>query len=179
MPNVYYCQPGLGLGMLRVVLSWEAAKSLLKLHPASYAGRKFPSTMQDPKANFAVLRVLDTESDKDWRIGFYTFDVEITAVEVAIQTHAEAPLKVGAKQQSNLLPGIGKPGTLTEEPPNHSQFPGISQLVAVGRDRSSLEMARVSMAQPWSKQTAGRKVGKNQWLTRHTQGKLSLFALWL
>ncbi len=88
MPNIYYCN-GLAnndLGTLRVVLSWEECRNLLKLCSVEYAGLQFPTLAQGRASVFAVLRILDEERGDEWQGGFYTFDGDILQIEEWVQT---------------------------------------------------------------------------------------------
>jgi hypothetical protein len=97
--------------MLRTVLSWEQAKDLLRLLPANYVGLQFPATIRDRKNDFAALRVFKAESDKEWWVGFYCFDADITEIEEAMQicsTKLSETSTKPAEAQTNLAPDENK-----------------------------------------------------------------------
>jgi hypothetical protein len=90
MANLYFCQSGRCLGILRAVLSSEECTALLSHDSAHYIGQQFPLTNQDP-ADFALLRIFDEEADDDWRAGFYLLDADIMRVEEALRCSAAKP----------------------------------------------------------------------------------------
>jgi hypothetical protein len=97
MPNIYYCHAlSQGSGMLRAVLSWEEAKQLVGLHSVRYVGEQFPAMDKDAATDFAVLRAFETEPDKEWQVGFYCFDANITQIEDGIQTCTSRLPLIGA-----------------------------------------------------------------------------------
>ena len=71
--------------MLRAVLSGEEARSLLKLQSAHYVGLQFPTTTQDQKVDFVIMRILGAELGEEFQAGFYCFDASTASVEGAIQ----------------------------------------------------------------------------------------------
>jgi len=89
--------------MLRAVLSGEEAKSLLKLQTAHYTGLEFPKMTPDRKADFAVMRIFETELHGEWRAGYYCFEADVDGIEVAIQT-CTAKLPVIGGEQTKLHP---------------------------------------------------------------------------
>jgi hypothetical protein len=68
--------------MLRAVLSWEEAKTLMNLQAARYIGPQFP---KDHKADFAVLWIVEDEGREGRQAGFYRFDADVEQIEAAIQ----------------------------------------------------------------------------------------------
>ena len=88
MPNIYYCN-GLAdndLGTLRVVLSWEECRKLLRLYSVQYTGLQFPTIAEGRASDSAVLRILDEERDDKWQAGFYSFDGDLLHIEEWVQT---------------------------------------------------------------------------------------------
>jgi hypothetical protein len=83
MPNIYYCHAiSQSSGMLRAVLSWQEANTLLKSQAAHYVGAQFPN---DKTADFAVLRIVEGERREERQAGFYRFDADIEEIEAAIR----------------------------------------------------------------------------------------------
>ncbi len=79
--NIYYCHSSNRQGILRAVLTSEEGRSLLNKHPAHYFGQQLPTTDQDPRHDFAVLRIFEGEVSEQCRSGFYLFDENIMQVE--------------------------------------------------------------------------------------------------
>jgi hypothetical protein len=86
MANVYYSHPSNRLGILRAVLSTEEGRCLLDKHPAQYLGQQFPTTRQDPRPDFAVLRIFEGEVSKQCRAGFYLLEEDIMLVEAEVHS---------------------------------------------------------------------------------------------
>jgi hypothetical protein len=86
MANVYYSYPSNRLGILRAILSTEEGRCLLDKHPAQYFGQQFPTTRQDPRPDFAVLRIFEGEESKQCRAGFYLLEEDIMQVEAAVHS---------------------------------------------------------------------------------------------
>ena len=86
MANVYYSHPSNRLGTLRAVLSTEEGLYLLDKHPAHYIGQQFPTTCQDPRPDFAVLRIFEGEVSKQLRAGFYLLEEDIMQVEEEVHS---------------------------------------------------------------------------------------------
>jgi hypothetical protein len=105
MPNIYYCQSlNRGCGILRAVLSWEEGINLLEQLSFCHTGQQFPTTAQDPAADFAVLRILDEELDEEWRPGFYRFDADIMRIEEVLQACTAMLSEVGVEQAKRQIP---------------------------------------------------------------------------
>jgi hypothetical protein len=87
MPNIYYCNSFAknDLVILRVVLSREECRNLLKLFSVEYAGSQFP-TMTQQNRGFPVLDLPKGETDDTWRVGFYSFDADLLRIEEWVQT---------------------------------------------------------------------------------------------
>ncbi len=84
--NIYYSYSDNRLGVLRAILSSEEGRRLLKAHSAKYAGHQFPSTDHNSKRSFAVVRMLEGEGSKEWRVGFYFLHDDIMRIEEAVQS---------------------------------------------------------------------------------------------
>lgn len=80
MPNLYFCQPHTkNQGMLRAVLSVSEWESVVRQHPATYVGQKFPKLGKDSGANydFAVICFQPEETTAKWRPGYYRVDSDL------------------------------------------------------------------------------------------------------
>jgi hypothetical protein len=86
MANVYFSSSLNRQGALRAVLSSEEGVSLLEKFSNSYAGHDFPNEFHG-RPEFAILRLLDGEANKEWRAGYYLLDQEIMQVEEAVQSY--------------------------------------------------------------------------------------------
>ncbi len=86
MANVYYSHPSNRLGILRAVLSTEEGRCLLAKHSAQYVGQQFPTACQDPRPDFAVLRIFEGEVSKQCRGGFYLLEEDILQVEEEVRS---------------------------------------------------------------------------------------------
>jgi hypothetical protein len=88
MPNLYFCQPhAKNQGMLRAVLSLNECKRLVNGHSATYLGEQFPhfSDTNASGADFALLRVVEGETNPDWRPGFYKLESDLNDINEALR----------------------------------------------------------------------------------------------
>lgn len=83
MPNLYFCQPhAKNQGMLRAVLSVDECELVLRQHPATYVGEKFPPVVDGTGAtdDFAVISFRPEETNSVRRPGYYRLDSDLTAL---------------------------------------------------------------------------------------------------
>jgi hypothetical protein len=87
MPNVYFCQPhAKNQGMLRAVLSVNECERVVRQHPATYVGEKFPSLGigQEAANDFAVISFRSDETAAGWRSGYYRVDSDLDKVNESL-----------------------------------------------------------------------------------------------
>jgi hypothetical protein len=97
MANVYYSYPTNRRGILRAVLSSEAARFLLKGYPHKYSGQEFPATGDDQREDIAVLRIIAGGVDEEFQAGFYVLDEDIMYIEEELQSLTNKLSPVAAK----------------------------------------------------------------------------------
>ena len=87
MPNLYFCQPhARNQGMLRAVLSIDECTGVLAPQSVTYVGKQFPNPADHPadRNDFAVLSVADSETNPDWRSGYYRSDSGLDKINQAL-----------------------------------------------------------------------------------------------
>jgi hypothetical protein len=87
MPNLYFCQPhAKNQGMLRAVLSINECEHVVRQHPATYVGEKFPglANEQEGANDFALLSFRADETTATWRPGYYRLDSDLTKLNEAL-----------------------------------------------------------------------------------------------
>lgn len=87
MPNLYFCQPhAKNQGMLRAVLSVSECERVVRQHPATYVGEKFPGLAdeQHGRDDYAVLSFRPDETTATWRPGYYRLDSDLTKLNEAL-----------------------------------------------------------------------------------------------
>ena len=81
MPKLYLCQPH---GPLRTVLTWEQSTELGSVRDSVYVGTKFPGGT-DSDGSFAVLKVDESESTKEWKPGFYRLQTSVKDLNASLR----------------------------------------------------------------------------------------------
>ncbi len=73
--------------MLRAVLSVNECDQVIRKHPATFFGDRFPSLSDGPggEVDFAVLKVAEEETVGEWRPGFYRLDSDLGKLNDALR----------------------------------------------------------------------------------------------
>jgi len=72
--------------MLRAVLSIEECGRVMTPQSVTYVGSQFPNPADHPadRGDFAVLSVADSETNPDWRSGYYRSDSNLDKINQAL-----------------------------------------------------------------------------------------------